>query len=43
MDKKIYQVAEQIVKLYQKAYEVYLPLFEDVCSRIVPEDEFTFA
>ena len=39
MDKKIYQLAEQIVQLYQKAYEIYLPLIEDVCSRIVSEDE----
>lgn len=30
MDEKIYQIAEQIVQLYQKAYEVYLPLVEDV-------------
>ena len=39
MDKKIYQLAELIVQLYQKAYEIYLPLIEDVCSRIVSEDE----
>lgn len=38
MDEKIYQIAEQIVQLHQKAYEVYLPLVEDVCSRIVSED-----
>ena len=41
MDEKIYQIAEQIVQLYQKAYEVYLPLVEDVCSRIVSEDELS--
>lgn len=39
MDEKIYQIAEQIVQLHQKAYEVYLLLVEDVCSRIVSEDE----
>ena len=33
MDENIYQIAEQIVQLHQKAYEVYLPLVEDVCSR----------
>lgn len=36
MDEKIYQIAEQIVQLHQKAYEVYLPLVEDVCNRIIP-------
>ena len=35
MDEKIYQIAEQIVLLHQKAYEVYLPLVEDVCNRTV--------
>ena len=39
MEEKIDQIAEQIVQLYQKAYEVYLPLVEDVCSRTVSEDE----
>lgn len=39
MDENSYQIAEQIVQLHQKAYAVYLPLVEDVCSRIVPEDE----
>ena len=34
-------VAEQIVQLHQKAYEVYLPLVEDVCSRTVSEDELS--
>ena len=33
MDENIYQIAEQIVQLHQKAYEVYLLLVEDVCSR----------
>lgn len=33
MDEKIYQIAEQVVQLHQKAYEVYLPLVEDVCRR----------
>ena len=41
MDEAIYQIAEQIVQLHQKAYEVYLPLVEDVCSRIVSEDELS--
>lgn len=41
MDERIYQIAEQIVQLHQKAYEVYLPLVEYVCSRIVLEDELS--
>ena len=39
MDENIYQIAEQIVQLHQKAYEVYLPLVEDVCNRTALEDE----
>lgn len=41
MEENIYQIAEQIVQLHQKAYEVYLPLVEDVCSRSVSEDELS--
>lgn len=41
MDEKIYQIAERIVQLHRKAYEVYLPLVEDVCSRIASEDELS--
>ena len=41
MDENIHQIAEQIVQLHQKAYEVYLPLVEDVCSRTVSEDELS--
>lgn len=41
MDENIYQIAEQIVQLYQKAYEIYLPLVEDLCSKNVSEDELS--
>ena len=41
MDKGIFQIAEQIAQLNLKAYEVYLPLVEDICSRIVSEDELS--
>ena len=41
MEENIYQIAEQIVQLHQKAYEVYLPLVEDVCNRTVSEDELS--
>ena len=41
MDERIYQIAEQIVEIHQKAYEVYLPLVEDVCSRAVSEAELS--
>ena len=40
-DEDIYRMAEQIVQLYQKAYEAYFPLVEDVCSRTVSEDELS--
>ncbi len=35
------QIAEQIVEIYQKAYEGYLTLVEDVCSRTVLEAELS--
>ncbi|UWP60199.1 hypothetical protein [Ruminococcus gauvreauii] len=41
MDKKIYQIAEQIGQLHQEAYEIYLPLVEDVCSRKASEVELS--
>ena len=41
MDERIYQIAEQIVEIHQKAYEFYLPLVEDVCSGIVSEAELS--
>lgn len=41
MEESIYQIAEKISKLYQEAYDVYLPLVEDVCSREASEDELS--
>lgn len=41
MDEKFYHIAEQIVEIRKKAYEVYLPLVEDVCSREASEDELS--
>ena len=41
MDETIYRIAKQIIQLQQKAYEVYLPLVEAVCSRTVSEDELS--
>lgn len=41
MDEKIFWLAEQIVQIRQKAYEVSLPLVDDVCSRTVSEDELS--
>lgn len=41
MDENICRFAERIVQLHQKAYEVYLQLVEDVCSRTVSEDELS--
>ena len=36
MNENIYRIAEQMVQLHQKAYEIYLSLVEDVCRRTVP-------
>ena len=41
MDENICRIAEQIVQLHQKAYEVYLPLVEDVCIKILSEDDLS--
>lgn len=38
MEESIYQIAENISKLYQEAYDAYLPMVEDVCSREVSEN-----
>ena len=42
MEACMYQMAENISKLYQKAYGIYLPLIEDVCSREVSEEELSY-
>ena len=41
MDENIYQIAEQIVQLHQKAYETFLLLVEDVSSRTVSEEKLS--
>ena len=41
MEESTYQIAEKISKLYQEAYDVYLPLVEDVCGQKVSEDELS--
>lgn len=41
MDERIYQITGRIVEIHQKAYEIYLPLVEDVCSRTVSEAELS--
>ena len=41
MEESIYQFAEKISKLYQEAYDAYLPMVEDVCSREVSENELS--
>ena len=38
MKESIYRFAEKISKLYQEAYDAYLPRVEDVCSREVSEN-----
>lgn len=39
MDENIYLIAEQIIQLYQKAYQVYLLLVENLRNRTALEDE----
>lgn len=41
MKERISQIAEQLVQIHQEAYEAYLPLVEDVCSRTVSEEELS--
>lgn len=41
MEESIYQFAEKISKLYQEAYNAYLPMVEDMCSREVSENELS--
>lgn len=41
MEESIYQIAKKISKLYQEAYDAYLPLVEDTCRREVSEDELS--
>lgn len=33
MEESIFQIAEQIKQLHKKAYDIYLPLVDDVCRR----------
>ena len=39
MEESIFQIAEQINKLHKEAYDIYLPLVDDVCRREVSEEE----
>ena len=41
MEESIFKIAVQINQLHQKAYDVYLSLVEDVCSREVSEDKIS--
>lgn len=41
MEESIFQIAERLKKFCQEAYDIYLPLVEDVCSRKVSEDELS--
>ena len=42
MEESIFQIAEQIKQLHKKAYEIYLPLVDDVCRREVSEKELSY-
>lgn len=41
MDENIFQIAQELMQLNHKAYEVYLPLVKDVCIRKVSENELS--
>lgn len=41
MEESIYQITEKISKFYREAFDVYLPLVEDVCSIEVSENELS--
>lgn len=41
MEKNILQLASEIQLLQQQAYEVYLPIVNDLCSRDASEEELT--
>ena len=43
MEESIFQIAEQIKQLHKKAYDIYLPLVDDVCRRKVSEKELLFS
>ena len=42
MEDSIFQIAEQINQLHKKAYDIYLPLVDDVCRRKVSEEELAY-
>lgn len=42
MEESIFQIAEQINQLHKKAYDIYLPLVDDVCRRKVSEEELSY-
>ena len=42
MEESIFQIAQQIKQLHKKAYDIYLPLVDDVCRRKVSEMELSY-
>lgn len=42
MERYLYQIAEMTQQINQRAYDTYLPLVEDVCSRRVSEEELSY-
>ena len=39
MDESIRMLAEGILQLQQEAYEIYIPITNDLCSRVADQDE----
>ena len=42
MENSIFQIAEQVNQLHQKAYDIYLPLVNDICRWEVSEKELSY-
>lgn len=42
MEESVFLIVEQINQLHKKAYDIYLPLVDDVCRRKVSEEELSY-
>ena len=42
MTESVFLIVEQINQLHKKAYDIYLPLVDDVCRRKVSEEELSY-
>lgn len=40
-DDYVLEIVDEICKLHKRAYEIYSPIVEDICSRVVSEEELS--